>query len=101
MTNKVVWNSPAPSSGFLNDAEFKELHKRECQVSFRYEDDQTQSIRHVILSFINIAAFRCTYLPALSVEMIETSYDKLIDIESSDWLTEAVESMKSSGFDYR
>ena len=55
----------------------------------------------VELRFSNVTAFRCTYLPALSVEMIESSYDELIDVGKSEWLSEVARLLENKGIQTR
>jgi len=76
------------SSGFLKGVAFKELPRRTCVLSFQYEDPDG-GFATCELRFHDVAALRCTYLPALSADMIRSAYDKLVDIRSSAWLSEA------------
>ena len=41
-----------------------------------------------MLQFDNVVAFRCTYLPALTAEMITAGYGKLVDLGASVWLAD-------------
>jgi len=83
-----LWSAPSPSSGFLKEASLGILPQRSCILSFTFEgasgDPETCELR-----FREVVAFKCTYLPALTVEMIRSAYDKLVDVENSPWLAEA------------
>jgi hypothetical protein len=98
--NTVIWKCPSPSSGFLNGVDLTFLGKRECRLVFQYEDEVSEGVKIASLSFLNTIAFRCTYLPALTVEMIESSYDRLIEVGMSDWLMNATETMGNRQFDF-
>ena len=82
-----LWKMPSPSSG-LEGVAFKELPRRTCVISFQYED-LDGGFATCEVRFHDVAALRCTYLPALSADMIRSAYDKLVDIRSSAWLSEA------------
>ncbi len=88
MTKKTLWKTPAPSSGFLEGVSFKVLPKRVCVLSFQYENADAQP-RSCEIRFSEVAAFKCTYLISLTKEMVESSYDELIDYGGSQWLDEA------------
>jgi hypothetical protein len=72
----------------LEGVTFKILPRRTCVLSFTYEGAsgawETSELR-----FDEVAAFKCTFQPALTAEMIESAYDKLVDMGSSSWLDEA------------
>ena len=42
----------------------------------------------VTMSFQRVEAYRCTYLTALTAEMIRTAYGQLVDLGHTAWLTE-------------
>jgi hypothetical protein len=83
-----LWKTPSPSSGFLEGVALKVLPKRSCVISFQFEDADG-GWETCELLFRDVAAFKCTYLPALTAEMIQSAYDKLVEIESSVWLSDA------------
>jgi hypothetical protein len=41
--------------------------------------------------FGGVEAFRCTYYKAVSVDIIKDAYDKVVDLEMTDWLSEIVD----------
>jgi hypothetical protein len=85
---RTLWRTPAPSTSFIEGVSFKVLSKRVCTLSFDYEN-----LEGVLVSgearFVDVAAFKCTYLPSLTAEMIESAYDRLVDVGCSQWLEEA------------
>jgi hypothetical protein len=101
MKKIILWKSPVPSTGFINGVELKFLSKRECKLTFQYEDEQTDDLQTLVITFLNTVSFLCTYLPGLTADMLETSYDKLIDLEDSDWLKKTTESMQNSRFNFK
>ena len=68
------------------------LPNRECLLSFSYENFEGEFKPAAVL-ISGIEAFRCTYLTSLTVEMIESAYDRLVDMGESQWLRE----VKSAG----
>ena len=82
-----LWKLPTPSSG-LEGVAFKELPRRTGVLSFQYEDPDG-GFATCELRFHDVAALKCTYLPALSADMIRSAYDKLVEIQNSPWLIEA------------
>lgn len=90
MTGRTeLWEPPSPSSSFLEGVTFIDQPQRVCGLSFSYEksdgDQETCELR-----FRDVVAYKCTYLPALTAQMIRSAYDKLVDVGSSEWLREAV-----------
>ena len=83
-----LWKTPSPSSGFLEEAAFKVLPRRTCVISFQFEGANGVG-QTCDLVFRDVAAYKCTYLPALTAEMIQSAYDKLVEIGSSTWLSDA------------
>lgn len=84
--------------GFVKDAELKISSKRSCSLEFDYEIGD--EIRQCALTFSNVVSFRCTYHPALTIEMIKTSYDTLIELKNSEWLLLVRKEMKNCGFHF-
>lgn len=83
----MLWQSPAPSSGFLEGVVFQVLPQRACSLTFKYEDSEG-AIKPYSLFIRGSEAFKCTYLTSLTAEMIDSSYDKLVDLGESPWLRE-------------
>lgn len=88
MAISELWQIPSPSSSFLEGVAFKILPKRTCSLSFKFEgaNGDWESLE---LRFHEVVALKCTYLPALTVQMIQSAYDKLVDVGDSSWLAEA------------
>lgn len=55
---------------------------------FKYESD-TGEFRSCELRFLGVEAYKCTYLTSLTVDMIESAYDELVDMGETVWLAEA------------
>lgn len=84
---KTLWNAPNPSSGFLEQAVLAVLPKRICSLSFAVEGDLGVAVR-VELLFEGVVAFKCTYMYGLTVDMIESAYDRVVELPESPWLNE-------------
>ena len=88
MAMTTLWETPSPSSGFIDGIRSKNspgvLASSRSVLKSRMATSQTCELR-----FHDVAALRCTYLPALSADLIRSAYDKLVDIRSSAWLSEA------------
>lgn len=85
---------PVPSSALTRGPSFSVLLKRECEISFYSESDDGEKKSSIV--FEDVEAFKCTRMPARSVEMINTAYDKLVQLEGSQWLME----VKTNSADY-
>jgi hypothetical protein len=83
-----LWKTPSPSSGFLEGVAFKVLPGRTSVLAFQFEA-ANGGWETCELLFRDVAAFKCTYLPALTAEMIQSAYDRLVEFESSEWLSDA------------
>lgn len=84
----TLWNAPSPSSGFHEQAVLDILPKRVCSLSFSFEGDLGVPER-VQLLFEGVVAFKCTYMYGLTVEMIASAYDRVVELPASPWLVEA------------
>jgi hypothetical protein len=85
--NDTLWQPPVPSSGFFRGPHLELRASRTIVLTFQFEDADDK-IRTGELSFANVIHYRVTFLPALRVEMIEQSYDKLIELKRSTDLSE-------------
>jgi hypothetical protein len=83
-----LWKTPGASSGFLEGVAFKVLPGRTSVLSFQFEA-ANGGWETCELLFRHVAAFKCTYLPALTAEMVQSAYDRLVEVGSSSWLSEA------------
>lgn len=83
---QVVWEMPVPSSALTRSPSLSVLIKRQCELSFYMECDDGEEKAGIV--FDGVEAYKCTYMSALSVEMINVAYDKLVQIDQSSWLSE-------------
>lgn len=89
MTNTnvtIVWTLPVPSTALIYGVRFQQLQRRMCCLSFEYEEDDGLVKRSIL--FHEVQAFKCTYLKACTVFMIKMSYDKVVKLADSEWLSE-------------
>lgn len=91
-----LWETPVPSSSFYRGVVFENHLGRQISLSFEYEDDKGQ-MKEGQISFFDIIAYRVIYLYGLTGEMIESSYDELIDLGNTDWLKEIKETLDKRG----
>ena len=84
---QTVWNLPVPSTALLSGAAFHQLLGRTCALAGEYEDDDDNVVSLKML-FEGVEAFKCTHNTAVTVEMIETAYDQVADLGSTEWLTQ-------------
>lgn len=92
----TLWELPVPSTALLQDARFEIRLGRTCALQFEYEDEDDNTVS-VKLLFEGVEAFKCTYLFACTVEMIETAYDRVADLGSSEWLDAIRKQLGSHG----
>ncbi len=83
----TLWSMPTPSANLGHGMEL-EKNDREgwYQLSVTYLEGE-QEIR-VCLAFHGVAALKATFYHACTLEMIQWSYDKLVDVGRSGWLDE-------------
>lgn len=72
------------------------LSGRTCVLTFEYEDDD-DNVVSMWLHFEGVETFKCTYHNACTVEMVETAYDKVVDVGSSSWLADIEKQLALSG----
>lgn len=85
---ELLWKLPVPATGLLESPRFEQLPQHECELSMRLEDPDSGKAVQVSLRLEGVEAYRCTYLPALSAEMINTAYGRLINLGATSWLKE-------------
>ena len=88
--SEELWELPFPSSG-LSNVGFQKLAGRSCALICN--DGENTPVR---LVFIGVAAFKCTYHRACTIEMLKT-YDKLSDLGQTPWLDGIREQLSSFG----
>lgn len=84
----ILWKMPFPSSGLFSGPTLVEHAGRLLGLKFSGEDKEYE-IREYELQFANVCAFKCTYLPALTSDLIASSYDRLVELGNTDWLLQA------------
>jgi hypothetical protein len=84
----ILWHTPSPSCGFVEEAALQVLPGRTCVISFTHEG-RDDALETIALRFHDVVAFKVTYLHALPAEVIQTAYDRLVDVGQSPWLAEA------------
>ena len=94
----TVWESPVPSTAYLEGERFRKLPGNRCDLTFEYEGDSDETV-HVRLIFDGVHAFKCTYFYACTVEMISAAYDKVVDLGQSEWLIATTSQMLTYGRD--
>jgi hypothetical protein len=60
---------------------------------FSYEGPDEVPVTKELL-FHAVAVFKCSFLPALGSEVIESSYDRLVDMGETPWLVEVAETVQ-------
>lgn len=85
--SQTLWELPVPSSALTSGPSFAVLPKRQCELSFHFEGEDDGDKRMGIV-FDDVEAYKCTHMTARSLDMINTAYDRLVEIQSSAWLAE-------------
>jgi hypothetical protein len=86
--NEVLWTLPVPSSSLTRGPTLSVLARRSCEIAYFVEADDSD--RRSSIVFEGVEAFKCTYMTALSIDMINLAYDKLVRIKPSSWLADVV-----------
>jgi hypothetical protein len=79
----TLWKCPVPISA-IQGPHLRELHHRQYEVSFTTEDQE------FTLHFNGVAAFMCTHLRLLTVEMLSASYGRVVDLGETKWLADSM-----------
>ncbi len=83
-----------PSTAFTKDVCIKMLAGKDCCIEFEYENSSNNyEIEVCKILFTDVEAYKCTFLPSLTTKMLDY-YDKLVEIENTDWLKESINSQK-------
>ncbi len=83
---QLVWTLPVPSTALLHGCVFEKLPRRACSLRCEYEDED-DNIVSLKLLFDGVEAFKCTYQGACTPEMIRSAYDKVVNMDRSEWLS--------------
>jgi len=91
-----IWELPVPSTALLDGGVVLEkLLGRKCSLSFNHGGDDNNIISTRLL-FDGVEAFKCTYHKACTLEMIESSYDKVVNLGATPWLNRVIEQLSIS-----
>lgn len=82
-----LWETPIPSSAFQQGVVLIQHPKRRLSLNFEYENSEYQLTKGQLV-FYDVIAYRVIYLYGLTGEIINSAYDKLIDLGDTDWLKE-------------
>ena len=99
-TMKVLWETPVPSTAFLQGIVQVVRPGRMLALTFAYEAENGTIISSE-LQFHGVAAFKCTFLPALEGNMINGSYDQLVDPGNTPYLLESIATARRRQMDDR
>jgi hypothetical protein len=91
MTIQVLYSLPVPSTSLTREPYFSTEDGR-YSIRFGYIRDG-KDIEECV-AFNNVAAVRTRAERCCSVEQIETSYDCLVEFESSQWVMEVLADMQ-------
>ena len=94
--NSILWQSPKPSSGFLKGTSVQLRPKREIAITFEFEGED-EEVYSGELIFSEVVHYRTTFLAALSAEVIQEAYDRVVDVGNSRELQEIVFAIHANG----
>ena len=83
---QTVWTLPVASTALLHGTTLQKLPRRATAVLCEYEDNSDRVVSLKLL-LEGVEVFKCTYQGACTPEMIRNSYDKVVDVGSSAWLS--------------
>jgi hypothetical protein len=83
---RVLFELPIPSSALTRDPSLVALPKRQCELSLYVESEDGD--RKMGFIFEGVEAYKCTYMTARTVDMINIAYDKLVRLGDTPWLAE-------------
>jgi hypothetical protein len=87
--NKKLWEMPIPPTAVYQGPFFRVLDRRQCEISFVAESEDSSKLETTALLFYGVETFKCTYLYSLgSIDrgLRSEAYGNLISIQPSDWL---------------
>lgn len=86
----LPWKLPVPSTSLVQSPHLRTETKDELVWSYEGDSEFARDRRPGIitqrLTFVGVLAFRCTYGLLCGHELIEATYDKLVDLGKTDWL---------------
>jgi hypothetical protein len=81
---ETLWEMPVAATAITRGPTFTPLAQRQCELAF-YVETETGDEK-VSLRFDGVEAYRCTYLTALTPDIITAAYGKIVDLGRSEWL---------------
>ena len=85
---KILFRLPPAHQPLLSEPELHVMPGRVCEIRYSYQRDETGREGRHIIAFLDVVAFKLTYLPAMSAEMFDTAYCRVVDLGDSAWLKE-------------
>jgi hypothetical protein len=80
--NKILWEMPGPSSARTRGLYLVDIGKRRCELGYYVEADDGGD-RKAGIYFNGVEAYKCTYMTACGVKVINTAYDKIVQLGNS------------------
>src|SRR5713226_8149777 len=91
--SNVVWKMKGPSTGLMREPKmFVMLRRSSCL--WWVAEEETGGGRNEALVFTGIEAYKCTYFLAYPVELLSATYDTLVDLGQTSFLSEICEKLK-------
>lgn len=92
----VLWDFPSTMA--ITEKRFLELPRRRCLLSLTFEQDDG-TLRAIQLVFEDVEAFKCTHRFACTQEMIESAYERVVDLGETDSLLKVKEPIIQFGLE--
>src|SRR5215472_12223416 len=83
----IVWEMNVPSSGLLREPKLQVLTGRSCCLWWVAEKETGGGQTEALL-FTGVEAYKTTYMLAYSAEMLSATYDDLVDLGQTTFLSE-------------
>lgn len=88
----VLWEMKQPSSGLVREPKLDNLGSR--SICLWWVAEAAETPRQVeALVFSGVEAYKCSYFLTYSVGLIEATYDTLVDLGRTLWLTEVTSTL--------
>ena len=87
---KILHDIPFSSGLLLLSPILTILPGRQYSLDCDYENEENGETVQIKTLFTDIVAFKCTYLYALDVFLIKNAYEKIVELEQSEWKSEVL-----------
>ncbi len=98
---KTLYDIPFSSGLLLSSPLLNTLPGRQYSLDCDYENEENGDTIRIKFLFTDVVAFKCTYKQAVDIFLIKNAYEKLVELEQSQWKSEVLGRLSKEQEEYK